>query len=82
MPSVVRNIFSVKIAARNGTVSIFEANNPRLETADITVPLCREDDDLNSFKLDLIAVGYAGKELAINAVASAQASHRRQGHPN
>ena len=33
-------------------------------------------------KLDLSADGYAGKELAINAVANAQVWHRRHGHLN
>ena len=67
-----RNFFSVKTAAGKGIVSIFDVNKPRLEAGDITVPLRGEDDDIYSFKLDLSADGYAGKELAMNAVANAQ----------
>ena len=46
------------------------------------MPLRGDDDDLYSFKLDLSADGYAGKELAMNAVANGQVWHRRLGHLN
>ena len=53
-----------------------------LETGDITVPLRGENDELYSFKLDLSADEYAGKELAMNTVTNAQVWHRRLGHLN
>ena len=49
-----------------------DVNNPRVEAADTTVPLRGDDDGLCSFQLNLSADGYAGKELAMNTVASAQ----------
>lgn len=61
-------------------MSIFDVNKPRL--AAVTAPLRGEDDDIYSFKLDLGADGYTGKKLALNAVANAQAWHRRLGRPN
>ena len=73
-----RNLFLVKTAARKGVVSIFDANKPRLEASDITVPLRGEIDVSTPSSAD----GYAGKELAMNAVANAQAWHRRLGHLN
>ena len=79
VPGIGRNLFSVKTAATKGIVSIFVANKPRLEAGDITVPLRGEKDDLYSFKLDF---SYAGKELAMNAVANAQVWQRRLGHLN
>ena len=82
MSGIGRNFFSVKTAARKGIVSIFDVNKPRLEAGDITVPLRGEDDDIYSFKLDLSADGYAGKELAMNAVANVQVWHWRLGHLN
>ena len=48
MPGIGRNLFSVKTAARKGNVSIIDFNKPRLEAGDITVPLRRENSDLNS----------------------------------
>ena len=82
VPGIECNIFSLKTAARKGIVSIFDVNKPRLEAWDITVPFRGENDDLYSFKLHLSADGYAGKELAINAVTNAQVWHRRLGHLN
>ena len=81
-PGIGRNIFSVKTAERKGIVSIFDVNKSRLEAGDITMLLREENDDLYSFKLDLSADGYAGKELAMNAVTNAQVWHRRLGHLN
>ena len=39
VPGLGRNLFSAKQATRNGVVSIFEMNNPGLETNNFTVPL-------------------------------------------
>ena len=50
--------------------------------ADITVPLHEKDDGLYSFNLDLGVDGCAGKELAMNVVASAQVRHRWLDHLN
>ena len=46
------------------------------------MPLRGENNDIYSFKLDLSADGYAGKELAMNAVTNAQVRQRRLGHLN
>ena len=82
VPGIGRDLFSVKTAARKGIVLIFDVIKPRLEAGGITVSLRGENDDLYSFKLDLSADGYAGKELAMNAVTTAQVWHRRLGHLN
>ena len=71
----------VKRAAIKVSVSIFDVNNRGPEAADITVSL-DGDDGLFSFKLFLSADGYAGNDLAMNAVASAQGWHRRLGRLN
>ena len=80
VPGIGRNMFSVKTATRKGIVSIFDVNKPRLKAGDITVPLRGENDALYSFKLNLSADGYVGKELAMNAVTNAQVWHQRLGH--
>ena len=72
----------MKTAIRNGTVSIFDRKNPRLEAFGVTLPLRGEKDDLYSFALDLSADAYGATELAVNAVSNAQLWHRRLGHPN
>ena len=82
VPGIGGNIFSVKTAARMVIVSIFDVNRPRLEVGDITVPFPGEINNLYSFKLDLSVDGYAGKELATNAVTNAQVWHRRLGRLN
>ena len=69
VPGISRNFFSVKTAAREGIISIFNVNKLRLEAGKITVPLREKNDELYSFKLDLSADEYAGKELAMNAMA-------------
>ena len=46
------------------------------------MPLCGVSDDLYSFKRDLSADGYAGKQLAMNGGGNAQVWHRRLGHLN
>ena len=46
------------------------------------MPRRGEEDGLYPFKLELSADDYAGKELAMNAVASAKVWHRRLGHLN
>ena len=48
VPGIGRNLFSVKTAARKGNVSIIDVNKLTLEAGDITVPLRRENSDLNS----------------------------------
>ena len=82
VPTIVRNLFLVKTATRNGIVSIFDRENPRLEAFAITLPLRGEQDDLYSFVLDLRADAYGATELAINAMFNAQLWHRRLGHLN
>ena len=79
MPGIARNLFSVKSATKKDVVSIFDLDNPRLESSGITVPL-REDDDLYSLVFYLSAESRRGKELAMNAMANAQLWHRRLGH--
>ena len=81
VPGIGRNLFSVKTAARTGIVSIFDVNNPRLEAAEITVPLRGEDNSLYSFKLDLSVDGYAGKELVMNAILIAPSVAPTVGSP-
>ena len=82
VPTIGRNLFSVKTATRNGIVSIFDRENPRLETFGVTLPLRGEKDNLYSFVLDLSADAYGATELAMNAVSNAQFWHRRLGHLN
>ena len=77
VPGIGRNVFSLKTSATKGVVSIFDVNKPRLEAGDITVAFRGENDELYSLKLDLSVDGYAGKELAMNAVANAYVWHRR-----
>lgn len=70
MSGIEVNCFSVKATERKGIVLIVDISDPRLEAADSTLALRGEDDDFSSFKLEVSAGGYAGKELAINAVAN------------
>ena len=44
--AIGRKYFSVKAATRKGIVWIFDVSNPRVEAADISLPLLEEDDDL------------------------------------
>ena len=69
--AIGRNLFSVKTAIRNGIVSIFNRENPRLEAVGVTLPLRGEQDDLYSFVLDLSADAYGATELAMNTVSNA-----------
>ena len=55
VPGIGRNVSSTTTAARKGTASSFDVNKPRMEAADIAVPLPAEDDGLYLFKLDLNA---------------------------
>ena len=82
VPTIGRNPFLVKTATRNGIVSIFDRENPRLRAFGVTLPLCGEQDDLYSFVLDLIADAYGATELAMNAASNDQLWHRRLGHLN
>ena len=81
MPGLGRNLFSVKQAARNGVVSIFDMTNPRLGTHNHTFPLQELGHDLYSFSLDFTGGGN-GPELAMQAAANANLWHRRLGHLN
>ena len=74
-----RNLLSVKQAARNDVVSIFNMTSPRLETHNQTFPLQELGHDLYYFSLDL-AGGGNGPELAMQAAANANLWHRRLGH--
>ena len=56
VPGLGRNLFSVKQAARNGVVCMFDMTNPRLETHNHTFPLQDLGHDLYYFSLDLLAV--------------------------
>ena len=67
---------------RNGIVSIFDHENPRLEAFGATLPLHGEQDDLYSFELNLSASVYGATELAMNVVSNAQLWHRWLGHLN
>ena len=82
MPTIGRNLFSVKTAIRNGIVSIVDSENPRLEAFGVTLPLRGKQDDLYSFVPDLRADAYGATELTMNAVSNAQLWHWRLGHLN
>ena len=69
-PGLGRNLFSVKQAARNGALSIFDMTNPRLETHNHTFPLQELRHDLYYFSLDN-ASGGSGPELAMQAAGNA-----------
>ena len=72
----------MKTTTRNGIVSTFDRENPRLEAFGVTLPPRGEQDDLYSFVLDLSADAYGATELAMNAVSNAHLWHRRLGHLN
>ena len=76
VPSIGRNLFSVKSATKKGVVSIFDFDNSRLELSGIIVPLRAEDDDLYSLVFGLSAGSHGGKELAMNGMTNAQLWHR------
>ena len=80
VPAIGRNLFSVIIAAKTGTATIFDYENPRLEGFNVTVPLRSESGDHYSFMLDLSADRYGAKELMMNVVANTQVWHRWLGH--
>ena len=82
VPTIRRSLFSVKTATRNGIVSIFDRENPRLEAFGVTLSLRGEQDDLYSFVLDLSAGVYGATELTMKVVSNAQLWHRRLGHLN
>ncbi|CAN0098703.1 unnamed protein product [Sphacelaria rigidula] len=73
VPGLGRNLFSVKQATRNGVVSIFDMNNPRLETNNFTVPLQELESDLS---------GNDASGLDLQAADAATLWHRRMGHLN
>ncbi|CAM9982684.1 unnamed protein product [Sphacelaria rigidula] len=81
VPGMGRNLFSVKQATRNGVVSIFEMNNPRLETNKFTVPLQELESDLYFFSLELSS-GNDASRLAVQAADAVTLWHRRMGHLN
>ena len=76
------NLFSVNTSTRNGFVSIFDRENPRLEAFGVTLTLRGEQDDLYSFVLDLSADAYGATKLAMNVMSNAQLWHRRLVHLN
>ena len=80
MPSIGRNLFSLKSATKKEVVSIFDFANPSLELSGITVPLCADNDDLYCLVFDLNADSHGGKELAMNAMTNTQPWHRRLEH--
>ena len=77
VPSIGRNLFSVKSATKKGVGSIFDFDKPRLELSDATVPVRAEDDDLYSLVFGLSADSHGGKGLAMNVMTNAQLWHRR-----
>ncbi|CAM9166972.1 unnamed protein product, partial [Sphacelaria rigidula] len=81
VPGLGRNLFSVKQATKKGVVSIFEINNPRLETNNFTVPLQELESGLNFFSLGVIS-GNDAPGLAMQAADAAMLWHRRMGHLN
>ena len=81
VPGLGRNLFSVKQAARNGIVSIFDMNTPRLETDNFTIPLQELGYDLYYFSL-YFNDGIDRPELAMHAATGANLWHRRLGHLN
>ena len=81
VPGLGRHLFSVKQAARNGVISVFDVTKPRLETRKHTIPLQELGHHLYSFSLDL-AGGGNGPELAVQAAANVNLWHRRLGHLN
>ncbi|CAM9927547.1 unnamed protein product, partial [Sphacelaria rigidula] len=81
VPGLGRNLFSVKQATQDGVVSIFDMNNPRLETNNLTVPLQELESDLYFFSLEL-SNGNDASGLALQAVDAAMLWHRRMGHLN
>ena len=82
VPTIERNLFSMKTAIRNGIVSLFNRENHRLEAFGVILPLRGEQDDLYYFVLDVSVYTYGAIELAMNAVSNAQLWHRRLGHLN
>ena len=79
VPGLGRNLFSVKQAARNGLVSIFDMTNPKLETHNHTFP----PKELGSYSFSLdVAGGGNGPKLGIQAAANASLWYRRLGHLN
>ena len=82
VPTIGRNLLSVKTATRNGIVSIFDREDPRQEAFGVNLPLHGEQDDLYSFVLDLGEDAYDLTKLAMNAVSNDQLWHRLLGHLN
>ena len=56
VPGLGCNLFSVKQAARNGVVSIFDMTNPRLETHNHALPPQELGHNLDFFSLELAGV--------------------------
>ena len=82
MPGIGRNLLSIKSATREGVVSIFDLDNPRLVLSGITAPLCEKDDDRYSLVFDLSAGSHEGKKLAMSEMANAQLWLRRLAYLN
>ena len=80
VPTIERNLFSVKTATRNGIIFIFDCENPQLEAFGVALPLRGEQDYLYSFVPDLSADAYGATKLAMNAVSNAHLWHRRLDH--
>ena len=68
VPTIGRNLFSVKIAMRKCIVYIFDHENLRLEAFVVALPLRGQHDGLYSFVLDLGEDGYGATKLVIKAV--------------
>ena len=64
----------MKQATRNGVMSIFDMDNPRLEANKPMFPLQALGHDLYSFSLD-ITHGGNGPELAMQAAVNAELWH-------
>lgn len=80
VPGLGRNLFSVAMSSTAGVVAVFDSVQPRLEIADVVLPMARLGDDhtLYSFSMDLVRDS-AGAAMRAE---SADLWHRRMGHIN
>lgn len=76
VPGLGRSLFSVRQAASNGIVSIFDRTNPRLQANKFALMNQDPGCDVYSFSLDLTD-GSSGPELAMKTAADTNLWHRR-----
>ena len=75
VPGLERNILSVKLVARNGVVSIFDVNNPRLEANTLTFRHQELGHDLYYLSL-IFTDGSNGLEVAMQVAVDTNLWHR------